>query len=75
MTMSLEEWFKNGWLKKHAPAAPQISQLLEVADRDLRDSGVRGLSDDWRFGIAYNAALQLAHAALLACGYETPKNP
>lgn len=31
------------------------------------------MSDDWRFGIAYNAALQMAHAALAAAGYETPK--
>ena len=73
MNMSLEDWYRNGWLKKHTPAAPQIAQLLEVAQRDLRDAEVRGLSDDWRFGIAYNAALQLAHAALLASGYETPK--
>jgi hypothetical protein len=60
--MSLEDWYKNGWLKKHAPAAPQIAQLLEVAQRDLRDAEVRGLSDAWRFGIAYNAAFQLAQA-------------
>jgi hypothetical protein len=44
-----------------------------VADRDLADCAAAGLSKDWRFGIAYNAALQLAHAALAAAGYETPK--
>lgn len=44
-----------------------------MADRDLSDCATAGLSDDWRFGIAYNAALQMAHAALAAAGYETPK--
>jgi hypothetical protein len=44
-----------------------------VAKRDLHDCETRGLSDDWRFGIAYNAALQISRAALQASGYESPK--
>jgi hypothetical protein len=55
------------------PDAADVQALLHVADRDLRDCGARGLSDDWRFGIAYNAALQLARAALHAAGYEVAK--
>jgi hypothetical protein len=31
---------------------------------------VNRISDDWRFSIAYNAALQLATAALYASGYK-----
>jgi hypothetical protein len=69
----LNIWQKNGWLKPHVPSAAEIRQLAEVADRDLRDCRTRGLSDDWRFGIAYNAALQMAHAALAVAGFETPK--
>jgi hypothetical protein len=71
--MSLSDWHKNGWLRTHIPSASEVAQLIEVANRDLRDCDVRGLSEDWRFGISYNAALQLAHVALIASGYETPK--
>jgi len=31
------------------------------------------LDNDWGFNIAYNAALQAATAALVACGYHVPK--
>jgi hypothetical protein len=44
-----------------------------VADRDLRDSQVAGLSADWRLNIAYNAALQIATAALAAAGYRAAR--
>ncbi len=58
--MSLNDWLKNGWLIKHPPRVRgELDDLLAVADRDLHDCKTRGLSDDWRFGIAYNAALQL----------------
>jgi hypothetical protein len=50
-----------------------VDNLLAVAERDLQDCRVRGLSDDWRFNIAYNAALQLARAALHTAGYDVPK--
>jgi hypothetical protein len=74
MRMSLNDWPKNGWLIKHPPRdRGELDDLLAVADRDLHDCKTRGLSDDWRFGIAYNAALQLARAALHWNGYEVPK--
>lgn len=38
--------------------------------RDLKDSQAKDVSDDWRFAIAYNAALQAATAALAAAGYR-----
>ena|SRR5688572_22284232 len=71
--MSLQNWLSNGWLRPHQAGAEEVKSLLQVADRDLRDCQARGLSDDWRFAIAYNAALQLARAALHAAGYDTPK--
>lgn len=74
MNMSLQDWLKNGWLLKHPSRDEQeLRELLAVADRDLRDCTTKGLSDDWRFGIAYNAMLQLARAALHWSGYEIPK--
>jgi hypothetical protein len=43
--------------------------LLELADRDLKNSQVMELDADWRLNIAYNAALQAATAALAASGF------
>jgi len=71
--MSLNEWLKFGWLIAYTPVAGEIDELLEVARRDIHDAQTRGLSDDWRFNIAYNAALQLARALLLSSGYQIPK--
>jgi hypothetical protein len=39
----------------------------------LKACQTRGLVADWRFNIAYNAALQLASAALAAAGYEAER--
>ena len=41
--------------------------------RDLRDSESSDVSPDWRFNIAYNAALQAAKAALAAAGYRVAR--
>lgn len=41
--------------------------------RDLQDSRARDVSADWRFNIAYNAALQAAKAALAASGYRVAR--
>ncbi len=71
--MSLSEWLKNGWLKPHQPKPREIADLLGLAQRDIKSAGVKGLDDDWRFNIAYNAALQAATAALVASGYDVPK--
>lgn len=71
--MSLQNWEKNSWLVKRKPTAGEISQLLGIADRDLKDCQTKDLSADWRLNIAYNAALQTATAALLASGYRASR--
>jgi hypothetical protein len=71
--MSLSDWQKNGWLKPHRPARQEIIDLLALADRDLKSAKAKGLDNDWRFNIAYNAALQAGTAALVASGYDVPK--
>ena len=68
--MSLTDWLKAQWLRAHKTSRQEIGNLLGVADRDLRDCQAKGLSDDARLAIAYNAALQCAVAALAACGYQ-----
>src|SRR5689334_7896143 len=70
--MSLADWQKNGWVKAHKATPREVADLLAVAERDLRDARAKGLSDDWRFSIAYNGALQASTAALLASGFSVP---
>ena len=71
--MSLRDWLENGWLIEHQTSVQEIRDSLGVADRDLANSQVGGLSPDWRLNIAYNAALQLATAALAAAGYRATR--
>jgi hypothetical protein len=61
------------WVKQHQPSRQEIADPLGVADRDLQACQTAGLVADWRFNIAYNAALQLAAAALAASGYEASR--
>jgi uncharacterized protein (UPF0332 family) len=72
--MSLEDWQRSGWLSAHEPSRQEISDLLAIADRDLKDCRSEGLSADWRFNIAYNAILQAATAALAAAGYRASRD-
>jgi hypothetical protein len=72
--MSFKDWLSKGWLVAHETSASEISELFGIADRDLKDCRTEGLSADWRLNIAYNAALQLAAAALAACGYRAGRD-
>jgi hypothetical protein len=71
--MSFAEWQANGWLRPHNASRNELSSLYKVIERDLRTSASKQLDDDWRFAVAYNAALQSAAAALKAAGYVAPK--
>lgn len=71
--MSLKDWESYGWLKKHRTSPAEISDLFEIVERDLKAAQTPGLSPDWKFGIAYNAALKLCTALLYAEGYR-PEN-
>ena len=68
--MSFADWVKNGWLVAHKSSKQEIANLLGIVARDLKDCQAKDVSDDWRFAIAYNAALQAATAALAASGYR-----
>src|SRR5438046_10712004 len=46
---------------------------MAVIDRDVGASADKNIDGDWRFAIAYNAALQSAALALKAAGFEVPK--
>lgn len=72
--MSLGDWAKNGWLRAHKPSKEEIKNLLEIVERDLKDATTKGISDDWKFGIAYNAALKLCTILLHGSGFRPEKN-
>jgi uncharacterized protein (UPF0332 family) len=67
--MSLKQWADNGWLKPHRTSRKEISSLLNIVKRDLNDAQ-RDISSDWRFGIAYNAALKVYRILLSTEGYR-----
>lgn len=69
--MSLENYFKNGWLKKEATSPQEIADQLGLVSRCMKDASVQGISDDLRFYTTFNAVLALANTALRASGYRT----
>ncbi len=72
--MSLQEWLNKRWLRKHQTSVQEIGNLLEIVNRDMLDAGRTEVSPDWRFGIAYNAALKLCTILLYAEGYRAERN-
>ena len=68
--MSLSDWLANRWILVHEASPAEIADLFALVDRDLEDAAVPRLSADWRLGITYNAALQLARLALAAAGFR-----
>ena len=70
--MTLNQWMNNGWLRRHKTSRKEIENLVMIVNRDLKDAK-GGISDDWRFGIAYNAALKLCTILLYAEGFRAEK--
>jgi hypothetical protein len=71
--MSLQEWADSGGLHPHKTSAEEVASLLAIVERDLADAQGQ-ISADWRFGIAYNAALTLCTILLNASGYRAEKD-
>jgi hypothetical protein len=70
--MSLKQWLNNGWLRTHKTSKNEIENLMMIVERDLKDAK-EGISDDWRFGITYNAALKLCTVLLYAEGFKAER--
>lgn len=70
--MTLKQWMDNGWLRPHKTSVEEIENLFMIIDRDLKDAD-GSISDDWRFGIAYNAALKLCTILLYSEGFKAEK--
>jgi hypothetical protein len=71
--VSLQDWLKSRWLIEHQTSRQEISDLMSMADRDLAQCQTPTLSPDWQLNIAYNAALQVAKAALAVAGYRAAR--
>jgi uncharacterized protein (UPF0332 family) len=62
-------------LKSHSTSKQEIYQLWDIIERDIKDASNHQLSSDWRFGIAYNAALKLCTILLYSEGFRPDKSP
>lgn len=71
--MSLADWEKNSWLKSHSTSREEVQNSLQIIQRDLKDSLATNVSFDWRFAMAYNAALQICTVCLYCSGYESAR--
>lgn len=68
--MTIDNFLKNGVLVKQDSSKDEISDLIKIVERDIEDSAQTEISNDWQFGIAYNAALKLANILVRASGYR-----
>lgn len=68
--MLIQKLLRRGYLEEKEPSAMELQDLLSIVDRDFADSHAPGISSDWQFGIAYNAALKLATIVIRASGYR-----
>ncbi len=71
--MSLQQWLDNSWIATSTPSREEIAGLVQVAERNLADASLEGLSPDGRFSHAYDAVRCLCQAALTASGFVVPK--
>jgi len=71
--MSLQQWHENGWLTKAEPSSAEVSNLLGIAEREIADASLKGISPDGRFQHAYDAVRALCEVALHASGYALSK--
>ena len=69
--MSLKGLLNQGKLRPHKTSKKEINNLITMIERDIKDSGVKGLSNDRKFATVYNAALQAATILLYCSGYKT----
>lgn len=66
----MDDLVRDGRLKAHVPDAAECARMLAAAQRNLRDAGLEGLSEESRFQLAYKAIMQCAMLAWLANGYR-----
>jgi hypothetical protein len=60
----------DGRIEPHKPSRKELAELRRTIRRNLQDASVSGLSEDNRFGLAYEAALIAAKMAIACAGYR-----
>lgn len=68
--MNFSRLLRQRRLKRHKTSKEEIQDLLRIAERDIADASVKGLSADRKFATAYSAVLQLAITTLHCEGYR-----
>ena len=68
--MTLDNLRRIGKLKAHAADERETAQLLESAERALKDAAIAELSSTARLDLAWRAVMQAALAAVMANGYR-----
>ena len=71
--MSLPQWLENSWIREITPSRQCVADLLAVAEREIRDASLPGMSIDGKFDHSYDAVRSLCELALHAEGYTIPK--
>jgi uncharacterized protein (UPF0332 family) len=68
--MSWKNLKSQGKVDPHVTSKAELDDLRAVVERNLDDASIQELSDDNRFGIAYQAALLSAKMAIACAGYR-----
>ena len=68
--MSWKSLQSQGKVDPHVTSKAELDDLRAVVERNLDDASIQELSDDNRFGIAYQAALLSAKMAIACAGYR-----
>ncbi len=71
--MTLQQWCENAWLKRITPTGEEVAGLLSIAEREISDASLDGMSADGRLDRAYSAVRSLCDAALRASGFAAAK--
>jgi hypothetical protein len=68
--MTWKDYQRKGLVAAHQTGKAELDDLRAAVERNLKDAGIELLSDDNRFGIAYQAALLVARIAIACAGYR-----
>lgn len=68
--MNWQQLLNTNRAQRHKTSKHELDGLRAVAERDLKDAYLPGLSEDRRFATAYNCVLQLATMAVACAGYR-----
>lgn len=71
--MSLQQWHENGWIRQTKRSGVEVSNQLQLAQREIADGSGADISSDGRFLHAYSAVRTLCQVALHAAGYAVAK--